>query len=348
MPVYNTAPYLERCLDSLREQTLENIEFLLIDDGSTDGSGAVADRFAAADPRFRCIHQENRGFAGARNRGLDEARGEFVGFVDSDDWIEPEMYRKLYAAHVDAPGADIVQCAFFHEYCDDGVTVAAENAWARALLERSGGGLRGAEALLLDDVTVWNRIYRRSMLEGSGIRFDPAMAFGEDGYFYFAAVVSARKIAAIGDKLYHYRRNRPGSQVASGDRRVFSYFTVLEGVARFAAEHGRAELEPWINHLRISYPTWGFERLHEELKEEYFRRYRSFLAAAGVDAASPIAYPPPGGGLMRDLRYAVLRVLHPLTRRAILNNDLTAFRRIVAVRVFLAELPLKLMRRRKR
>lgn len=347
VPVYNTAPYLERCLDSLRAQTLENMEFLLIDDGSTDASGEIIDRFGAADPRFRCIHQENRGFAGARNRGLDEARGEFIGFVDSDDWIDPLMYRKLFDAHLACPEADIVQCAYCHEYPEDGLTVAADNAWVRSLLRRTGGKMRGAEALLLDDSTVWNRIYRRSMLETKGLRFDAAMAFGEDCYFYFTAMASAERIAAIGDILYHYRRNRPGSQVVSGDRRVFAYFTVLEGAARFAAEHGMRELEPWINHLCLSYPAWGFERLQPELREEYFGCYRSFLRDAGISSASPIAYPPLGGGMMRDLRYLLLRILHPLTRRAILRNHYAAFCRIVAVRRFLAELPLKLRRRRR-
>ena len=347
VPVYNTAPYLERCLESLRSQTPDDIEFLLIDDGSTDASGAIVDRFGAADPRFRCIHQENRGFAGARNRGLDEARGEFIGFVDSDDWIDPDMYSKLRDAHLACPDADIVQCAYCHEYPDEGLTVAADNGWVLSLLRRTGGRLRGAEALLLDDSTVWNRIYRRSMLEAKGLRFDPAMAFGEDCYFYFTAMASAEKFAAIGDRLYHYRRNRPGSQVASGDRRVFAYFTVLEGVARFAATQGMPELEPWINHLRLSYPAWGFERLQPELREEYFSCYRKFLLDAGVDAASPIAYPSLGGGLVRDLRYILLRIVHPLTRRAISNNDFAAFRRIVAVRRFLAELPLKLKRRRR-
>ena len=346
VPVYNTAPYLECCLGSLRGQTLENMEFLVIDDGSTDGSGEIIDRFGAADPRFRCIHQENRGFAGARNRGLDEARGEFIGFVDSDDWIDPGMYRKLYDAHLGCPDADIVQCAYCHEYPEEGLTVAADNTWVLKLLRRTGGKLEGAEALLLDDSTVWNRIYRRTMLEAKRLRFDPAMAFGEDCYFYFTAMASAGGFAAIGDRLYHYRRNRPGSQVVSGDRRVFAYFTVLAEAARFAAERGMKELEPWINHLRLSYPAWGFERLQPELREEYFACYRKFLLDAGVSADSPVAYPPMGGGLVRDLRYLLLRILHPLTRRAILNDDFAAFCRIVAMRRFLAELPLELRRRK--
>ena len=85
IPVFNTAQYLSKCLDSLCAQTKKDIEFILINDGSTDGSEQILERYAEQDPRFRVIHQKNCGFAGARNRGLEEAKGEFIGFVDSDD-----------------------------------------------------------------------------------------------------------------------------------------------------------------------------------------------------------------------------------------------------------------------
>lgn len=96
VPVYKTEAYLRRCVASLQNQTYQNIEIILVDDGSPDGSGALCDALAAEDPRIRVIHKENGGLSSARNAGLDTMSGDYVGFVDSDDWVEPDMYQTLY------------------------------------------------------------------------------------------------------------------------------------------------------------------------------------------------------------------------------------------------------------
>lgn len=98
VPVYNIKEYLPRCVDSLRAQTYSNIEILLVDDGSTDGTGALCDELAAKDGRIRVFHKENGGSSSARNLGLSKAQGEYIGFVDSDDYVEPDMYEGLYRA----------------------------------------------------------------------------------------------------------------------------------------------------------------------------------------------------------------------------------------------------------
>lgn len=346
VPVYNTEAFLPQCLDSLRRQTLEDIEFLLINDGSTDDSGRIMDEFADRDPRFRVIHQENRGFAGSRNRGLAEARGEFLGFVDSDDWIDPAMYSRLWECVSSDPETDIAQCSFRHEFVGEGASLPHDNRMVRKALTRSGGRLRGAESLLLDDGTIWNRIYRREMIVTNGLEFDPAMTFGEDVYFAWTALISARRIAAIPECFYHYRANRPGSQVASRDRRIFAYFRTMEGFDRYIAEHSLEVLRPWVNHLKLSYLTWGCERLLPELHREYFDEFRAFLERSGVTERAPIAYPPSSGDLMYNLRYLLLRILHPLTLRAVLRGNFARFERIVAFRRRLAALPAERARKK--
>ena len=106
VPVYNTEGYLTKCVDSLRAQTYADLEIILVDDGSTDGSGALCDRFAAEDRRIRVLHKENGGSSSARNLGIAKAKGQYIGFVDSDDYVDADMYEKLYAAlqsgHVNA------------------------------------------------------------------------------------------------------------------------------------------------------------------------------------------------------------------------------------------------------
>ena len=101
VPVYNTVDLLQRCVDSIRRQTYRNLEIILVDDGSTDNSGALAEKFALEDRRIRVFHKENGGSSSARNFGISKARGDFIGFVDSDDYIEPEMYERLLQVAVE-------------------------------------------------------------------------------------------------------------------------------------------------------------------------------------------------------------------------------------------------------
>lgn len=104
VPVYNIMDYLPRCVQSLQRQTYPNLEILLVDDGSTDGTGQLCDQLAAQDARVRALHKENGGTSSARNMGIEKARGEFLGFVDSDDYVEPDMYMLLYRAAAEAEG----------------------------------------------------------------------------------------------------------------------------------------------------------------------------------------------------------------------------------------------------
>ena len=110
IPIYNIMDCLERCVNSVCAQTYRNLEILLVDDGSTDGTGALCDRLAEGDGRIRVFHKENGGSSSARNLGLQQARGEYVGFVDSDDFIEPDMYERLME-QVKAGGYSIVQAS---------------------------------------------------------------------------------------------------------------------------------------------------------------------------------------------------------------------------------------------
>ena len=117
VPIYNTAKYLRQCLDSLKAQTLKNIEFILVDDGSTDISGEICEEYAKKDSRFKVIHQRNGGVAAARQTGLDNAHGEYVIVCDSDDWVEPDMYERMFLKAKETD-ADIVMCGYIAEYSD--------------------------------------------------------------------------------------------------------------------------------------------------------------------------------------------------------------------------------------
>ena len=112
VPVYKVEPYLRKCLDSIVNQTYRNLEIILVDDGSPDNCGAICDEYAAGDGRIRVIHQENGGVSSARNAGLSAVTGEWVGWVDSDDWIEPDMYEYLLKNALEQ-NADIAVCSHY-------------------------------------------------------------------------------------------------------------------------------------------------------------------------------------------------------------------------------------------
>lgn len=204
IPCYNAGDYLAPCLRSVLAQTMEDFELLVIDDGSTDDSLAVAQRIARGDARMRVFHQENRGVCAARNRGLDAARGEYVTFVDGDDLLAPDALERMLAL---APGADMVVCA--HETFDAAgcrKTVVPETRW----MDRQGAARRRAAALrLIEGDCVLNimcgKLHRRALLVREGLRLDENVKIAEDALFNLEAVLCGEGIAYLPQPVYRYR-----------------------------------------------------------------------------------------------------------------------------------------------
>ena len=196
MPVYNVAGYVADCLESLRRQTYDNIEVIVVDDGSVDGSGEICDRFAAIDARFRVIHQRNQGLSSARNAGLDAARGEYISFVDSDDAVSPVFIEVLLALRT-----DIAQCTFATE--PDGLAPHVEMRDGSIAM----AGREACRAQLLDSTgnatVVWNKLYKASLF--NDIRF-PVGKQHEDEFVTHRVLWSAASFSTVSQPLYFYRQ----------------------------------------------------------------------------------------------------------------------------------------------
>lgn len=208
VPVYNTEPYLCRCLDSIRNQTCRHFEVLLVNDGSTDQSGEICDRYARQDERFRAFHIPNGGVSNARNHALAQMRGSYAAFVDSDDWMEPDMLEKLRAL-VDGSGRDAAMCAAFDVYgdqkrparmCSGLPDEASGREILRVFLGRSG--------------TLWNKLIGRECIGDT--RFRRELHYGEDMFFLRDIAPNVEKLRIIDVPLYNYRRDREGNVVSSG------------------------------------------------------------------------------------------------------------------------------------
>ena len=180
VPVYRAEKYLEKCVRSIRDQTMPDLEIILVEDGSPDQSPALCDRLAGEDSRIRVIHQENAGVSAARNRGIREARGDYVGFVDSDDWILENMYEVLLNAARES-GAEVVSCDGMYVWEDgrqqpDTVTQLPQSC----ILTHEQ-----MDAKLLTEYacSACYRIYSRKLLECRSLQFPEKIRFSEDRIF---------------------------------------------------------------------------------------------------------------------------------------------------------------------
>lgn len=219
VPVYNVEALLPRCLDSICGQTFRDLEIILVDDGATDGSGRICDEYARKDARIRVIHQPNAGLAGARNTGLQIAEGEYVGFVDSDDRIAPDMYETLLDS-ITSREADIAVCARFLE------TEAGEVSPMWVLPEPQMMDSHEAVRRLLRgdglDAAAWDKLYRRELFDG--LRY-PLKYVSEDIPVTYRLLCRAKRIVHCGKPLYYYlQRAGSLSHAAFSEKTLGLYF----------------------------------------------------------------------------------------------------------------------------
>lgn len=261
IPVYNVEPWLRRCLDSVTSQTLEDIEIILIDDGSTDGSGQICGEYAARDPRIRIHRQENRGLSAARNAGIGLARADYLMFVDSDDWVEPDFCRIPYAAAAEHQ-ADLVM--FRHRF------LRGRRRTKR--LPPLPEGFRTQEeamALLISGIgmAAWNKLYHRSLFRT--LRYP-------EGHVYEDLVLSPLLVREAGriwcsSAILYNRTYRKGSITAvSSERYTRDLYDAVETTVRNLRSwgyDGDAEYLLQRSRLSIAVRSWDCPELHARSME---------------------------------------------------------------------------------
>lgn len=198
VPVYKVEKYLHTCVDSILKQTYENLEIILVDDGSPDNCGSLCDSYAAQDPRIRVIHKPNGGLSDARNAGLEIATGEYVGFIDSDDYIAPDMYRVLYDA-ITKHHADVAVCSS-QNVCESETKIFPVSQGN----VRVYTGNESSYALFTGAIThfAWNKLYKRSLF--SSIRF-PLGKIYEDLFTTYRVLRTCHTVVHTNTALYFYR-----------------------------------------------------------------------------------------------------------------------------------------------
>ena len=197
VPVYNVEQYLERCVDSIINQTYTNLEIILVNDGSTDNSGKLCDELAKKDERIRVIHKENGGLSDARNRGIDESESDLVGFIDSDDYIDSDMYEVLLK-NLNDTDADLSMCALYDVYNNTPeAQVTNKETWK---LSSEQAIKMVMEAKILS-VTAVNKLYRKSLF--TDLKFEVGK-IAEDAFIMIKLLDKCEKIVATNEKKYYY------------------------------------------------------------------------------------------------------------------------------------------------
>lgn len=240
IPVYNGAKYLERCLQSITIQTLEGIEIIIVNDGSTDETEAICKSFALFDERVVIINQNNKGLSSARNTGLDIAKGDYIGFVDADDWIDLNFFEKLYDTAIKYD-ADIAVADFIREYHfkkkyrlnlkKEKVYFNTPDKYKICRMNKEG--------------CVWNKIYRRELINDNNLRFEEGVLY-EDREFTAKVLHYSNQLVAVPDTYYHYFVNNNSITRKHKSRlQKQNYIKAKQKVLKFVKENN-IQVPNWI------------------------------------------------------------------------------------------------------
>lgn len=268
IPVYNVEKYLSKCLDSVIRQTYKNLEIIVIDDGSTDSSAELCDKYSKTDSRIKVIHQKNGGLSFARNIGLSIAKGDYIGFVDADDWIHPDMYRHLIGI-IEKYQADIStvepikvtnDVALEERYPEIKIVTFTQQEYAKMYFKI------GTQKILY---YVWNRLYKRELFEKN--HFNKKFSIGEDVVASYKAWSKAHTIVVSNQPMYYYRQQSGMTSSFNTDFFLLTdvWDTIVELTNRRTPEYHEYAV---INRNRINFTLLMELALSGEYKNKLYKK----------------------------------------------------------------------------
>jgi CDP-glycerol glycerophosphotransferase len=268
VPIYNVEDYLAECLASLAAQTFEDLEVVMVDDGSTDGSGAIAESFAARDPRFKLVRRPNGGLSAARNTGIEAATGEFLAFVDSDDLVAPDAYEKLVGT-LDKTGSDFAS-GNAHRLL--GTRTRQVGFLSRPMAKTRLKTHITRQRTLLTDRTAWNKLWRRSFWDEHGLRFPEGRTY-EDIPVTIPLHFAARSVDVLSDVIYYWR-TREGETLSITQRRnepreLDNRITAIQEVSEYLHRHGPRRAKAWYDATVVAQDLKYFLNALDIADDEY-------------------------------------------------------------------------------
>ncbi|MBO5435491.1 glycosyltransferase [bacterium] len=295
VPIYNVERYLRECIDSIINQTLEDIEIILVDDGSSDGCPAICDEYAAKDSRVKVIHKGNGGYGTACNRGIAEATGEYIGLVESDDWIEPDMYEKLYNQIVRFD-AEVCISSFYEYKSESTFPDGSHNKNYIETIENIDStklfSILDYPFLYTVHPSVWSKLYKSNFIKN--IKFDetPKTSF-QDGPFITEVFCRTKKIIGLKDYLYHYRvDNEMASSVNTRrDEKLIKILDSWEIAKNILKKYDMFESLKEEFFFQASKSGLRFYRnIDKKYKYKFFKRWKEFVKEIKGDESFTFKY----------------------------------------------------------
>lgn len=274
VPIYNVEKYLRKCLNSAKNQTLENIEIICINDGSTDGSPSIIREYIAEDSRFKIVDKENSGYGASMNRGLDLAQGKYIGILESDDFFEPDALERLVNA-AEENDAQVAKANFWFYWSEP----QEKNELFELVTDKMAGHVVDPHEetdIFYSKPSIWSAVYRRDFLEENEIRFleTPGASF-QDSSFNFKVWASASRVILLTDPILHYRQDNESSSVNS-PAKVYCICEEHAEMDRFLDVHPEySALRPVKEGIKFDNYMWNYERLAEPLQRDFIKRFSS-------------------------------------------------------------------------
>ncbi len=278
VPIYNVEKYLRECLESLKNQTLEDLEIICINDGSTDSSREIIDEFLRSDSRFKVIDKQNSGYGSSMNIGLAQCSAKYVGIVESDDFMNLDGFEKMYLA-AEKHDAQVVKSDFYLYWSTP--TSVDKRFW---LIDNCIAGVINPQIereIFYRKPSIWSAIYNRAFLEENDIRFleTPGASY-QDAGFNFKVWASCSKAVLMNDAFLHYRQDNEASSVNSPGK-VFCVCDEYDEMHSYLDSHwqNRDYLREILARMRFDTYEWNYDRLSDELKDVFFPKMREDLLA---------------------------------------------------------------------
>lgn len=274
VPIYNVEKYLNKCIDSILSQEYKNIEIILVDDGSTDNSGKICDDYTKKDNRIKVIHKENGGLSDARNVGMEKAIGEYIAFIDSDDYIGKDYISTLYNMCI-TNNSEIAQCSF--ERVTDNQTTNEIN------VDKKIENMTGIEAIknifkekYLEYIVAWNKLYKKSLFEN--IKY-PKGKLHEDEATTYKLFYEAKKVSVTNEKLYYYYIRQNSITNTKFTLKRLDYIEELEEQLKFFNDRNEKEiyLEVYYRYSRsllLFYLKCKTMENSEQIQNELYNKYK--------------------------------------------------------------------------
>ncbi|MBQ7633323.1 MAG: glycosyltransferase [Alphaproteobacteria bacterium] len=281
IPIYNAEKFLRQSLNCVVSQTLNNIEIICINDGSTDASAQIVAEYAAKDSRISFFSQKNAGYGAAVNHGLDMAIGKYVAIYEPDDWIEPDMYEVLYKA-AEADNADLVKADYF-KYWSNGndkyETIAKKEDYNKVFTP--------SPEVYISNIwgSIWSAIYLNQMIRDNHIRLSetPGASFQDTG-FIFKTNICAKRVILLDKAFLHYRQDNSASSINSKDK-IFCVCDEYDEIDKFLQTHNLRQWQNLANRKRCEAYFWNLERMSPDNRKTFIKRVKPFLLKSKKMAA---------------------------------------------------------------